>query len=851
VRGNTSVCINKLEPPQKQAVEPPRPRTEYLKKGQIVEGILTAIDDDGATMEIGVGVEGRLDAANITWRQVKHPTDLLRVGRKETVKIIWIDQDTQEISLGLKQLRDDPLKKLAVGMRVEGHVADIDAEGATVDLGDIDGRVGAADITWGQVTNPTDLLKKGLEVSAKILKINHGDRAIALGIKQLGEDPLLRLQVGSCVKARVANIFDHEVAVNLGGVYGTLREPELSWTNKNPQPSKIVSNNQEIEVYILGIDHAKREVNLSLKRTVPSPWQQFVQKHPPGSKVSGVIKELITNGGNPGLILDLAENVIGLIKATDLNWYLPAERAMEKYRLGQEIEAQVRAVDIQNERVALGVKQLEPRSRNAAVRLQAMALVKAKDPETPPRAIPAAPAAPAQKLVVAPALPPRAIPAAPAAPVQKLVVAPALPPRAIPAAQAAPAQKLVVAPARSLTLNRPVAQGVRQSFSHGRSKVVIVERVKRSVLPRAQPNPRVLLGHSAAVNSALFDGEGSRVVTAAADHTARIWDAVTVQEIKRLQGHCAGVTSATFDPDGKWIATASADHTVRLWDAGTGGELRRFDGQLGPTVPWPARSVAFDPQGTRIVVSSGPYGAHIFDVETGEILARLGPALTTGVETRSTKFSPDGDYVLAAEDDPNFEVHKWSASLYFRGQSVSLGSFLGHKASVLDAAFDSSGQRVVTASADHTARIWDVSRRATIRTLSGHMEAVTSAAFNAGGSLIVTSSTDRTARVWSCETGLEVTRLDGHVAAVASAAFSPKEAALVVTASHDQTARIWSVAGEKQKLTEEPRAQKAEVEALPAAQSLSTKDAAGLGGTKPRLDAAKTHNIPHDCRGAG
>jgi predicted RNA-binding protein with RPS1 domain len=414
-------------------------------------------------------------------------------------------------------------------------------------------------------------------VSAKILKINHGDRAIALGIKQLREDPLLRLQVGGCVKARVANIFDHEVSVNLGGVYGTLREPELSWTNKNPQPSKIVANNQEIEVYILGIDHAKREVNLSLKRTVLSPWQQFVQKHPPGSKVSGVIKELITNGGNPGLILDLAENVIGLIKATDLNWYLPAERAMEKYRLGQEIEAQVRAVDIQNERVALGVKQLEPRSRNAAVRLQAMALVKAKDPETPLRAIPAAPAA--------------------------------------------PAQKLVVAPARSLTLNGRVAQGVRQSFSHGRSKVVIVERVKRSVLPRAQPNPRVLLGHSAAVNSALFDGEGSRVVTAAADHTARIWDAVTVQEIKRLQGHCAGVTSATFDADGKWIATASADHTVRLWDARTGRELRRFDGQLGPTVPWPARSVAFDPQGTRIVVSSGPYGAHIFDVETGEILA--------------------------------------------------------------------------------------------------------------------------------------------------------------------------------------------------------------------------------------
>ncbi|MGO9037041.1 MAG: protein kinase domain-containing protein [Steroidobacteraceae bacterium] len=285
----------------------------------------------------------------------------------------------------------------------------------------------------------------------------------------------------------------------------------------------------------------------------------------------------------------------------------------------------------------------------------------------------------------------------------------------------------------------------------------------------------VLSGHEAKVNSAAYSPDGSRVVTASNDKTARIWDAHTGIELAELSGHEDHVAFAAYSPDGTRIVTASDDKTARVWDARTGHELTVLSGHLDTV-----SSAAYSPDGARIVTASDDKTARIWDARTGALLRVLAGH---GGYLYYAAFSPDGTRIVTASDDKTARI--WDART-----GAQLRTLSGHDGIVLSAAFSPDGTRIVTASDDKTARIWDARTGDQLIVLSGHENQVISAAYSPDGTRIVTASNDRTARIWDQRTGARLAVLSGHFNYVNSAAFSP-DGRHVVTASDDKTARIW------------------------------------------------------------
>ena len=300
----------------------------------------------------------------------------------------------------------------------------------------------------------------------------------------------------------------------------------------------------------------------------------------------------------------------------------------------------------------------------------------------------------------------------------------------------------------------------------------------------------VLSGHADFVLSAGFSPDGRRIVTASEDQTARVWDATTAEPVAVLSGHRAPVRRAVFSPDGEYIVTASLDRTAVIWDA-TGSMQNAVLSDLGEYVG----DAAYAPDGRRFATASDQVG-RIWDSDTMKQVVTL-----TGHQhiIRSVAFSPDGGRVVTASNDRTARV--WSATsgaqlavLTGHGQGLPAGDESGN---VRSAAFSPDGQRIVTASNDKTARIWDATTGKQLSVLSGHDEAVRTAAFSPDGQWIVTASADKTARIWDAHTAKLLRVLIGHDDLVWSAAFSP-DGRRIVTASIDETARIWDAVTAKQ-----------------------------------------------------
>ena len=291
---------------------------------------------------------------------------------------------------------------------------------------------------------------------------------------------------------------------------------------------------------------------------------------------------------------------------------------------------------------------------------------------------------------------------------------------------------------------------------------------------------QTLSGHKGGVWSAAYSADGSRIVTASYDNTARIWDAATGRLLNVLTGHQDWVMSAQFSPDGTRVVTASRDRTARIWDATTGQQLEKLEGHTDVVV-----SAAFSPDGTKIVTASYDKTALIWDVTTGHQIEPKLSGHDGGVWKAA--FSPDGSQIVTASQDGTARI--WNAAT---GAQVFV--LRGHEGGVWDAQFSPDGNRIVTASEDDNAIIWDVATGKQIGSpLKGHEDVVLTAAFNPTGTLVVTASQDGTAGLWDVQTGQNVTYLSGHEGGVLSAAFSP-DGAHIVTASYDKTARIWDTA---------------------------------------------------------
>ena len=256
--------------------------------------------------------------------------------------------------------RQELVQNLEEGQVIDGVVKNITDYGAFVDLGGIDGLLHVTDIAWRRVNHPTEVLNIGQQVKVKIIKINHETHRISLGMKQLLDDPWQGIEakfpVGARMKGRVTNITDYGAFVELEpGIEGLIHVSEMSWTKKNVHPGKIVSTSQEVEVQILEVDPVKRRISLGLKQTMRNPWEVFVEKHPPGSTVEGEVK----NKTEFGLFLGLDGDVDGMVHLSDLDWKRPGEQVIEEYKKGDMVKAQVLDVDVEKERISLGVKQLQ------------------------------------------------------------------------------------------------------------------------------------------------------------------------------------------------------------------------------------------------------------------------------------------------------------------------------------------------------------------------------------------------------------------------------------------------------------------------------------------------------------
>ena len=272
--------------------------------------------------------------------------------------------------------RQELVQNLEEGQVIDGVVKNITDYGAFVDLGGIDGLLHVTDIAWRRVNHPTEVLNIGQSVKVKIIKINHETHRISLGMKQLLEDPWQGIEakfpVSTRLKGRVTNITDYGAFVELEpGIEGLIHVSEMSWTKKNVHPGKIVSTSQEVEVQVLEVDPVKRRISLGLKQTMRNPWEVFVEKHPPGSTVEGEVK----NKTEFGLFLGLDGDVDGMVHLSDLDWKRPGEQVIEEFKKGDMIKAQVLDVDVEKERISLGIKQLQGDPMETAGELKKGAVV--------------------------------------------------------------------------------------------------------------------------------------------------------------------------------------------------------------------------------------------------------------------------------------------------------------------------------------------------------------------------------------------------------------------------------------------------------------------------------------------
>ncbi len=257
------------------------------------------------------------------------------------------------------EARTELVANLEEGQVIDGVVKNITDYGAFVDLGGIDGLLHVTDIAWRRVNHPSEALTVGGSVKVKIIKINQDTHRISLGMKQLSGDPwgeiAEKFPLGSKFSGRVTNITDYGAFVELEpGIEGLIHVSEMSWTKKNVHPGKILSTTQEVEVLVLEVDASKRRISLGLKQTTGNPWANFIEKYPVGTILEGEVK----NKTEFGLFLGLEGDVDGMVHLSDLDWNKPGEQAIEDFKKGDMVRAQVLDVDVEKERISLGIKQL-------------------------------------------------------------------------------------------------------------------------------------------------------------------------------------------------------------------------------------------------------------------------------------------------------------------------------------------------------------------------------------------------------------------------------------------------------------------------------------------------------------
>ena len=338
---------------------------QAMEEGRIVEGYVSGKVKGGLTAMVN-GIRAFLPGSLVDTRPVKDTTPY--ENKTMELKVIKLDRKRNNVVVSRRAVleatqgadRESMLENLKEGAIVKGIVKNITDYGAFVDLGGIDGLLHITDLAWRRVKHPSEVLTVGDEVEAKILKFDQEKNRVSLGIKQMGDDPwnglARRYPQGTRLFGKVTNLTDYGSFVEIEqGIEGLVHVSEMDWTNKNVHPSKVVSLGDEVEVMILEIDEQRRRISLGMKQCKSNPWDDFAANHQKGDKVKGAIKSIT----DFGVFIGLDGGIDGLVHLSDLSWSVAGEEAVRNYKKGDDLEAVVLAIDVERERISLGVKQME------------------------------------------------------------------------------------------------------------------------------------------------------------------------------------------------------------------------------------------------------------------------------------------------------------------------------------------------------------------------------------------------------------------------------------------------------------------------------------------------------------
>jgi small subunit ribosomal protein S1 len=334
-------------------------------EGKRVEGVIFGRVKGGFTVDLD-GAVAFLPGSQVDIRPVRDVTPLMDV--PQPFQILKMDRRRGNIVVSRRAVLEETraeqrsglIQNLAEGQIIVGTVKNITDYGAFVDLGGIDGLLHVTDMSYKRVNHPSEVIAIGDEVKVQIVRINQDTQRISLGMKQLESDPwdgvAAKYPVGAKLKGTVTNITEYGAFVELeAGIEGLVHVSEMSWTKKNVHPGKIVSTSQEVDVLVLEVDSDKRRISLGLKQAQQNPWEAFAEKHPVGSTVEGEVK----NATEFGLFIGLDGDVDGMVHMSDIAWGISGEDALALHRKGEQVTAVVLDVDVDKERISLGMKQLE------------------------------------------------------------------------------------------------------------------------------------------------------------------------------------------------------------------------------------------------------------------------------------------------------------------------------------------------------------------------------------------------------------------------------------------------------------------------------------------------------------
>lgn len=335
-----------------------------MNANERVNGVIFGRVKGGFTVDLN-GAIAFLPGSQIDIRPIRDITPLM--GITQPFQILKMDKVRGNIVVSRRvvleetraEARAELIDTLKEGSILDGVVKNITDYGAFIDLGGVDGLLHVTDISWKRINHPAEVLSVGQTVKVQVIKFNEDNQRISLGMKQLESDPWQdvanKYQVNEVYKGKVTNITDYGAFVELeDGIEGLVHVSEMSWTRKNVHPGKIVSTSQEVEVKVLEVDADKRRISLGIKQCTPNPWVAYIEENPVGSIIEGKIKNITEFG----LFVGLSDEIDGMIHLSDISWDKSGEEAVKDYTKGQDIQAKIIDVDVEKERISLGIKQL-------------------------------------------------------------------------------------------------------------------------------------------------------------------------------------------------------------------------------------------------------------------------------------------------------------------------------------------------------------------------------------------------------------------------------------------------------------------------------------------------------------